>query len=47
MRMTKQELEKRETLIERIEAYTGTLLSLPYHMVKTTDLEKLLAALEL
>lgn len=37
--------EIREALIDRIEGKTGSLLSVPYHEIATTDLLKIALAL--
>jgi hypothetical protein len=38
-------MKSREYIISRIEAYTGTLESMPWDKITTTDLLKLLIAL--
>ncbi len=35
----------REMLISRIEGFTGSLETVPYHLISIQDLEKILAAL--
>lgn len=45
MERTEQEYEIREKLIARIEGYTGTLRSVPYHEISTEDLETLLSVI--
>jgi hypothetical protein len=36
----------REELIAKIEGYTGSLLSVPYNLISTKDLEKILIAMK-
>ena len=40
------EIEKREKLISKIEGITGSLLSVPYNLISTEDLEKIYNALK-
>jgi hypothetical protein len=38
---SEEEYRVRERLIARIEAATGSLLSVPWHLIDTADLQKL------